>query len=103
MNSSTDSFSSRRHGARWTLAAQSSREEILQLQTFLAARRDQPVSIVASKLRRADTILLQLFLSACRDWTARGLSFRLTGVNDGICSFLPLLGLQPDMIGIEVR
>jgi anti-anti-sigma regulatory factor len=88
--------------ASWTLAAQSDRDGLMHLQTFLSAHRDQPVEIEGSALHRADTVLMQLLVSACRDWTARGIAFRLTGMPERVRQFLPLLGLTPEMIGIEV-
>lgn len=103
MNSSTDSLSSAGPSCLWTLAAQSDHDALLQLQTFLAANRDRSVCLEAQALRRPDTILLQLIVAACRDWTARGLSFRLDGFPDRMMSLLPLLGLEPVVIGIEVR
>jgi anti-anti-sigma regulatory factor len=89
--------------ALWTLAAQPDHDALLQLQSFLAANRQRPVCIAAGDLRRPDTLLLQMLVSACRDWTARGLTFRLADAPQRIVALLPLLGLRPDMIGIEAR
>jgi anti-anti-sigma regulatory factor len=103
MNISTDFPASAEAGSLWILAAQSDHEALLQLQGFLSANRDRAVWLEASDLRRPDTILFQLIAAARRDWSARGLSFRLTGFPDRLASLLPLLGLQPDLIGIEVH
>lgn len=87
----------------WTLAAQADHEELARLQSFLLAHRGSPVRIDADALRRTDTLLLQLIVAACRDWRERGLSFRLADAPDRVTGMLPLLGLRPDMIGIEAR
>ena len=103
LNSLVEPSDQPRTGAPWTLAAQSDHTALQQLQAFLSVNRQHPVWIEAGGLRRPDTLLLQLLVAACRDWVARGLPFRLTGVPDRILSLLPLLGLQPDMIGAEAH
>lgn len=103
MKSSTDSSSSPGPGSLWALAPQSDHETLLQLQSFLSENRDQAICLEACDLRRPDTLLLQLIAAAYRDWSARDLPFRLTNFPDSMMSLLPLLGLQPDMIGIEVH
>lgn len=103
MNSTAQPCSPTEHGAVWTLAAQPDHAALLTLQSFLLANRERPVCISAGDLRRPDTLLLQLLVAACRDWVGRGLSFRLTDAPDRIVTLLPLLGLAPEMIGIEAR
>lgn len=89
--------------AVWTLPSHGGHECLLQLQTFLLANRERPVRLVAVDMRRPDSLLVQLLVAARRDWERRGLPFRLTDAPDRIVSLLPVLGLAPDMIGIEAR
>ena len=103
MNSSAEPSSLPQTGALWTLAAQADHNALQEFQAFLSVNRQHAVHIDASGLRRPDTLLLQLLVAACRDWVARGLPFRLTGVPDRILTLLPLLGLRPDMIGTEAH
>lgn len=103
MNSSAQTCSPTDHGAVLTLAAQPDHEALLQLQTFLLANRERPVCLYAGDLRRPDTLLVQLLVAARRDWDRRGLSFRLTDAPERIVTLLPLLGIAPEMIGIEAR
>lgn len=103
MNSLTDPSSSYPDSALWTLTAQPGRHSLLLLQGFLSDHRQHPVRIEVGGLRRPDTLLLQLIAAACRDWAGRGLPFRLTGLPERLGTLLPILGLKPDMIGIEVR
>ena len=90
-------------GAQWTLAAQPDHAACADLQAFRSAHRDGPVSLSAEALRRPHTPLFQLLVAARRDWAARGLPFRVTGMPARVTALLPLLGLAPDQIGIEAR
>lgn len=103
MNSLTVPSSPTATEACWALSAQPDHEALLELQAFLAANRDEPICIEAEELRRPDTLLLQLLVAACRDWAARGLRFRVTGASDRVLSLLPLLGVEPHLIGLEAR
>lgn len=89
--------------AQWTLAPQADPDELFRLQAFLMTHRDRAIRIDAAALRRPDTLLLQLLIAACRDWAARGLPFQLADTPDRVTGLLPLLGLAPDLIGIEAR
>ncbi len=103
MNSLTAPSSPTSAGASWALSAQPDHEALLELQAFLDANRNEPICIKADELRRPDTLLLQLLAAACRDWVARGLRFRVTGASGRVLSLLPLLGVEPHLIGLEAR
>lgn len=89
--------------SQWSLAPQADIEELFRLQAFLASARERPVCLNAARLTRPDTLLVQLLVAARRDWAARGLSFTLIETPDRVVEALSLLGLGPDLIGIEAR
>lgn len=101
MTSSARPTSPRSAPAEWALAPQADHDELFRFQTFLLAYRDSPLRIDAAALRRPDTLVLQMLVAACRDWTARSLSFQVADMPERVVGVLPLLGLRPDMIGIE--
>ena len=103
MTWSTESSSPTAADALWALPAQCDDGALLQLQTFLLAHRDRAICLDASDLRRLDTIILQIGVAACRDWSARGLPFRMVNLPDRLLSALPQLGLEPEALGIEAQ
>lgn len=73
-------------------------DEDTSLKVFLRANQDAHVQIIASNLRKVDSLLLQYLIAAARAWAERQLTLELIHVPSDVGDCLTQLGIHQNSL-----